>query len=122
MKKPIKLLKTLGRLFIHLLLAIVALGLFIVLAPIGVVWGIGALCFRMKLITALWRVGDYFLSIGYTIDQSGNAFCGELFNDAMITPKSKCHFGNPDETISSVLGKNKRDKTLTKFGKGLCGY
>ena len=26
-------------------------------------------------------------------------------------------FGNPDETISSVLGKNQRDNTLTLLGK-----
>ena len=29
-------------------------------------------------------------------------------------------FGNVNETISSALGKNQRDKTLSWFGKGIC--
>jgi hypothetical protein len=33
-----------------------------------------------------------------------------------LKKKSKHRFGHPDETISSVLGKNKRDNTLTKLG------
>jgi hypothetical protein len=29
-------------------------------------------------------------------------------------------FGDVRETISSALGKNQRDGTLSKFGKGIC--
>ena len=29
-------------------------------------------------------------------------------------------FGNPNETISSALGKNQRDGTLSWFGKVIC--
>jgi hypothetical protein len=41
-----------------------------------------------------------------------------LFNEILI--KGKDHqFGNPDETISSVLGKNLRNKKLTLLGRVL---
>ena len=33
--------------------------------------------------------------------------------------KAKSKFGNPDETISSVIGKNKRANALTKTGRAL---
>ena len=118
MEKKIAFLKVISRLMIHILLSIIALVLFIPLAGIGILWAIGALCFRAKLINALKRIGDYFLLVSISVDQAGNTFCAELFNDVMIKPKGH-PFGNPDETISSVLGKNKRDNTLTSAGKVL---
>ena len=112
------LIKTFGRLLLNILLAVIALALFIPLAGIGILWAIGALCFRAKLINAFRRIGDYFLLVAVSVDQAGNTFCAELFNDVMIAPSGH-PFGDPDETISSVLGKNKRDNTLTGFGRGL---
>jgi hypothetical protein len=56
------------------------------------------------------------MRIAVSIDQTGNVFCKELFNDALIYPKGH-RFGNEDETISSVLGKNKLSNTLTWAGK-----
>ena len=41
-----------------------------------------------------------------------------LFNKVLINEKGY-RFGDIRETISSVLGKNQRDKTLTKTGKVL---
>ena len=49
-------------------------------------------------------------------DQLSNVYIQFWFNKWMITKESNNLFGNPDETISSVFGKNKRAKTLTKFG------
>ena len=49
-------------------------------------------------------------------DQYGNALGKYLFNDVLITKESKNKFGNIDETISSVLGKNKKAGTLTRLG------
>ena len=50
-----------------------------------------------------------------SIDQKGNVIMSVLFND--ILRKSGGHrFGDPDETISMVLGINKRDNTLTWLG------
>ncbi len=52
-------------------------------------------------------------------DQYGNTLGQYLFNDLLITKDSKHLFGNIDETISSVLGKNKKAGTLTRLGRSL---
>ena len=44
---------------------------------------------------------------------------GPMFNSILISSKSEYKFGNPDETISSVLGKNKRAGNLLYLGKRL---
>jgi hypothetical protein len=49
-------------------------------------------------------------------DQYGNAIGKYLFNWLLIK-KDGYNFGNVDETISSVIGKNKIKGTLTIFGK-----
>jgi hypothetical protein len=53
------------------------------------------------------------------VDQLGNTTATQLFNHALIKLTSAHKFGDPDETISSVLGKNKREESLTLIGKGL---
>jgi len=64
-------------------------------------------------------LGRYFYWIAYSIDQLGNVICMDFFNYILIEKRSQSKFGDPDETISSVLGKNERDLTLTRMGKGL---
>ena len=44
--------------------------------------------------------------------------CRSLFNDILIK-KEGFRFGNPDETISSVCGRNKSVDTLLPLGKSL---
>jgi len=53
-----------------------------------------------------------------SIDVFANVEAQELFNDVLIK-NGGYKFGNKLETISSVLGKNQRDGTLTRVGKGL---
>lgn len=50
-------------------------------------------------------------------DQYGNGLGKYLFNSLLITKLSKNKFGNIDETISSVIGKNKINNTLTMLGR-----
>lgn len=65
-----------------------------------------------------WEVVKSWLwSIAYALDQLGNVIVQHLFNVWMITPESSHHFGNPDETVSSVMGKNERAGTLSPSGK-----
>ncbi len=59
---------------------------------------------------------NYFFKIAVSLDQLGNVVCARLFNLTLIH-KAGYKFGNEDETISSVLGKNKRAETLTILGK-----
>lgn len=60
--------------------------------------------------------GGYFLSSAINLDKFGNREFRTLWNKSLKTSKGHS-FGNIEETISSVLGKNERDNTLTKAGK-----
>ena len=99
------------------LVFIVALILSGILLPIGFIWGVGEAFWKRGFKSGFNRISDYFFDMALSIDQLGNVTCKELFNDTLILNRSKNRFGNPDETISSVLGKNKRDNTLTRTGK-----
>ena len=57
------------------------------------------------------------LELAIAKDQYGNGLAKYLFNDILIKKESKYRFGNIDETISSVIGKNKKANTLTDTGK-----
>ena len=104
---------------IGFLIFIIAVIIGSILLPIGFIWGVGEAFYRRGWKSGWNRISDYFYDIALSIDQLGNVTCKELFNDTLISHKSENKFGNPDETISSVLGKNKRDGTLTKAGKAL---
>ncbi len=60
----------------------------------------------------------YFKSSAVNLDRFGNSEFRTLFN-LTLKKKEGYKFGNMEETISSVLGKNQRDKTLTRTGKVL---
>ena len=62
------------------------------------------------------RLDAYFWNCAITIDQTGNVFAEYPLNFFLIQRKSKDRFGNPDETISSVLGKNKQTNNFKLFG------
>ena len=64
-------------------------------------------------------LNDYFFSLALSLDQFGNVAMAKLFDFILIKKKSINKFGNPDETISSVLGKNQKAGTLAYFGKRL---
>lgn len=90
-----------------MILLILAILLAVILFPIGFVFSM----FYPKR-------GKYMYKIALGIDQLGNVVCARLFNFFLIDIKGH-KFGNEDETISSVLGKNKRTNTLTLFGIAL---
>ena len=61
---------------------------------------------------------DYFLSTSRSIDVWANYEFRTLWNTVLIKSHGY-NFGVKNETISSALGKNERDKTLTNTGKVL---
>jgi hypothetical protein len=65
------------------------------------------------------RGNEYIYNTLIEIDHLGNVVCAPLFNLILITPAAISVFGLPNETISSVLGKNKVANTLSWFGYGL---
>ena len=60
---------------------------------------------------------EYLWNLAVSIDQTLNVLLQYPLNDTMIKNSSKAKYGNPDETISGITGKNVLAKMLTKFGK-----
>lgn len=63
-------------------------------------------------------INGFFHETAIDIDRFGNRNFRTLLN--MTLQKNGYEFGDINETISSALGKNKRDKTLTKTGLVVC--
>jgi len=92
------------------LLLIIARLLSWILFPIG--WIYSLITLRLK-----WgRLNDYAFRIALSLDQLGNVVLCNLMND-MLIQKYGYKFGNPDDTISAVLGKNKAIDSLKLIGK-----
>jgi len=102
-----------------ILLFIAAVILNLILLPVALIWGVVESFWQRGLGSALKRINKYFFDLAISLDQFGNVVCKELLNDALIKSSSPYKFGNPDETISSVLGKNKREGHLLKIGKAV---
>jgi hypothetical protein len=98
-----------------ILLFFTAVFLALIIMPVGFVYGIikNILLFKGK--TLILVINSIFYAIAYAIDQLGNVVCQFLFNDLMIK-KDGTKFGNPDKTISYVLGINKQNNSLSGFG------
>lgn len=62
----------------------------------------------------------YFKNSAINIDKFGNREFRTLLNKTLIVENSVFKSGNINETISSVLGKNKKMGKLTKTGKLVC--
>ncbi len=66
-----------------------------------------------------WKAFDgYFYQTALDIDRFGNRNFRTLFNQTLIEEYGY-PFGDPRETISSVLGKNQRINSLSNTGKAL---
>ena len=83
-----------------------AILLFMIVAPIAVLFW---------MFTNISNYYSYTFNICIGIDQLGNIVASSLFNFILIK-KTGHKFGNVNETISSVLGKNKEANTLLFTG------
>jgi len=96
------------------LMFVVAFIFIVFFTPIGMVFTI-----VMALIEWNYDVFNiYYKNLSISLDQFGNVALAGLFNLLLISAPYHL-FGDPDETISSVLGKNKLKGTLTYLGKRL---
>ena len=98
----------------HILLFLVAVVLGVILIPLGLLFSI---LFRLRI--TINNGYDYFKVCAIAIDQAGNVFCSELFNTILITNKAVVKFGDPDRTISAVLGYAQYFNRATKLGNRL---
>lgn len=75
----------------------------------------------LNLIAVAYKYGisnEYFKQTAIDIDKFGNRNFRTLLN--LTLQKDGYKFGNINETISSALGKNQRDNTLTNTGRVIC--
>jgi len=93
-----------------IVLFILAFALVLVFAPIGLIFTTIKYLLNKDI-----KLNEYYLDLAISLDQFGNVALQRILN--LIFIKGNCYyFGNVDETISSVLGKNKIKGTLTKTG------
>jgi ADP-ribose pyrophosphatase YjhB (NUDIX family) len=98
---------------IGLLLFLISILLLIITGPLGLVYGV----LHSLFTRGMKGMGEYLLQIAVSIDQLGNVLMQHLLNLLWIKPGGGYPFGNRDETISSALGRNKRNGTLSGFGR-----
>ncbi len=100
-----------------LILTVVAIVLSITTMWLGLTYTLFSL-----VLNGRWKdLNAYFFDIAVSIDQLGNVVMRDLFNRLLITKQSPYLFGNEDEVISSVLGKNQQLGTLKFLGKLVVG-
>ena len=92
-----------------LLLFIIATILWVILTPIN--WVIVAIKYGLS--------NRYFMETAIDLDKFGNRNFRTFLN-ATMKVSGGYMFGNVNETISSALGKNQRDGTLSWFGVLIC--
>lgn len=97
----------------NLLLALISIVLFILLEPISFVYVV----FIKEPFT--WkRLFGYWRGFAVAVDRFGNYQYKSLWNRFLRT-ENGYKFGDFRETISSALGKNQKDETLSKTGEKL---
>lgn len=72
---------------------------------------------NFMLVACRGKAKGYFMSTAINLDRFGNYEFRSLLNALLIQPHSQSRFGDFEETISSVLGKNLQAKTLTGAGR-----
>ncbi|MDV4026821.1 hypothetical protein CMT52_21100 [Elizabethkingia anophelis] len=95
----------------NFILPFIAIILFVILEPFSFVY---VVFWKKRFMFS--RISGYFRQFAVDIDRFGNHHFRSFFN-ANLIQVTGYKFGDFRETISSVLGKNQRDKTLTKTGK-----
>ncbi len=90
------------------------------LLPIVWVYDLFYYFYNRKFLKAFKEIDNDFFNVALGNDQKGNIVYKHLFNGWLITKDTVNYFGDEDETVSSVLGKNKLDQTLTRLGKAVC--
>ena len=92
-----------------------------VLFPFAVVFAIVKGIYKRKLRDWSMTMNTYFYSMAFALDKFGNVLIAPMFNTIMIvTAPQFLLFGNPNETISSCLGRNDMHGNLSWLGSCLC--
>jgi hypothetical protein len=92
--------------------------MYLVSVVLSIILFIPAIVVSLFKLRSLKELNDYFARMATGRDAYYNAVCAELFNAFFIT-RGGYAFGKRKETISSALGKNKEQGTLTWLGKAM---
>ena len=96
------------------LLLIIAIALFTIFAPFGILFVIIHSLLGKK--NPLKYISSVILRIAVSIDQLGNTVCGDLLN-AIMVKEVVYPFGNEDDTVSACLYFNRNN--LSKLGQSV---
>lgn len=105
------------KLLISILLFLTAIIIYVVIAPSAIIHIFIKLIIKKDFKQIPKYLEVVFMQHAIGIDQIGNGAYSEFFNDVFIKDKTIHPFGNIDETISSVIGKNKLINNLRIEGK-----
>ena len=106
--------------FTNFAMAALAIALSLVMMPLGLVFAIVFIVFKMDSEITTKYLSRVFFNVAKSLDILGNYVCAVLFNFVLIKKnESMYRFGKEGETISSALGKNFIVNNLTVFGKAL---
>ena len=101
------------------LLFFVALLLVITTAPIGFIYAL----IRQTCSSKAKSLNVYFIEVALVLDEVGNVTMQHLLNDILLMNDVQTYyFGNKNETISSVIGKNSITNTLSPLGRTLNSF
>lgn len=96
------------------LLFLIATVLLITTAPIGILFAL----VRQLVFSKVKLLSIYLLEVALVFDQAGNVVMQHFLNFTLLKKSSKAYlFGNKNETISSVIGKNNITGTLNIVGQ-----
>jgi hypothetical protein len=110
------------KIFANFFLVVIAVLLFTILSVVGFFWSFYLMFYKKSIGVGLDSLSQYLHAIALSIDQFGNVAFAGMLNDVLIdkTLIKLAHFhGDPDETVSEVLGWNKMTGALSKTGNKL---
>ena len=108
------------KLIINTSLFILALALTVFFLPFAIVFALVRGIYKRKVKDWYNSTESYFFKMAYAVDKFGNVLMAPLFNTLMLRNETQLLlFGNPDETISSCLGRNQMHINLTFIGNAL---
>lgn len=101
-------------LFKSFLLFLIAALLLITTAPIGFLFAL----IRQIIFNKAKMLSIYLLEVAVVFDQAGNVVMQHFLNFILLKKTKQAYlFGNKNETISSVIGKNSITDTLNVIGQ-----
>lgn len=103
------------KLILGIIVYLIAVVTLMINTPVGLIYTIGVAILRKEREDEP-TLSEYFWDSAVSLDQAQNTLVQHPLNDFMIRP-SGIKYGNPDETVSGVTGKNQRIDKLSWFGK-----